>query len=171
MVVGQVCPWYCRYPSGTVHSCYNIVDYITWAVLYIPSLFCNFQFVLLNPFTFSTRFPQPHSPLSNISLKLSPSYSGKNDPGWQVVVFLIPLSECAIKAQRGLSSQVKANHAPSGKVRILTLVCPRLHSLVAYPLLIFANIQICHSRETKKYSLSTYFMNYISRIYCIIHWF
>ena len=37
------------------HSYYNITDCIPYTILYILGLFCNYQFVVLNPFTFFTQ--------------------------------------------------------------------------------------------------------------------
>ena len=51
-------PWYFRYPSGTIHAYYIIAIFpmLNFTSLW---LFCNYQFVLLNPFTFFTQSTRP----------------------------------------------------------------------------------------------------------------
>lgn len=44
-----------QYPRGTIHSCHNTADWIPYAVLCIPTSFCNYRFALLHTFTFPTR--------------------------------------------------------------------------------------------------------------------
>ena len=61
-------PQYFQYSTGTIHSDYNIINYIPYAVLYIPVtilllLVCTSQFLyLFHP------VPQSPSPLAAISL-------------------------------------------------------------------------------------------------------
>ena len=47
-------PWPTDNVTIQCGSYYNIIDCIPCAVLYIPMTIFNFQFVLLNPFTFFT---------------------------------------------------------------------------------------------------------------------
>ena len=63
----QSFPSYFQHSLGTIHSHYNIIDYIPYVVLCFSWLFCNYQPVLLNPFPFSPSHPNP-SPLKIISL-------------------------------------------------------------------------------------------------------
>ena len=57
-ILYRVVPWHFKYPLHP-HSYYNITDYIPYTDLLTPWLFCNFQFVLLNPFTVFTQLPTP----------------------------------------------------------------------------------------------------------------
>lgn len=44
-------------PYGAVHSYRSIIDYIAYAIIYIPWLFCNYRFLFLNPSTIFTQIP------------------------------------------------------------------------------------------------------------------
>ena len=49
---------YLKYPPDITHSYYNVIDFIPYAIFYIPWLFCNWQFVL-KLFTFFSQPPKP----------------------------------------------------------------------------------------------------------------
>ena len=61
----QSCPPIFPVPAGTTHSYYNITDYVPYAVLPSPWLFCSCQSVLLNPFTFFTQSSNTPLPSGN----------------------------------------------------------------------------------------------------------
>ena len=46
-------PQYFKYPPGPIHNYYNIIDFL-FPMLYFTflGLFCDYQFVVLSPFTF-----------------------------------------------------------------------------------------------------------------------
>ena len=55
----KYCLLYFKYPPGTIHSFYTIIDSSLYCTFISLWLYCNYKFILLNPFTFSLSPPNP----------------------------------------------------------------------------------------------------------------